>query len=285
MILSFHPTLAADHNRLLVSQRPLNPGDVAAVCRAQAVLLPQICRRDLYTLVAGLGVPHFPRQGARLAFDGKVGNHHLFSALNLPQPRTTAFASLQDALHAWQEGRLDAAGLKPPLVAKGAGGGMGDNVFLVRSPQELAALQTRLETYCAWGPPGLVLQELVPTDGRDLRVIILGSWRDAFWRVGPPGEFRANLSRGGRIVRDQDPQALAAALNLAEHLAKAVGLDVAAVDMLMHPQRGPLLLEINHYFGREALGGSEAFLRLYLQQVQSWLESQGLDPARVRLDT
>jgi ribosomal protein S6--L-glutamate ligase len=130
-----------------------------------------------------------------------------------------------------------------------------------------------------------VLQELVPTDGRDLRVIILGSWRDAFWRVGPPGEFRANLSRGGRIVRDQDPQALAAALNLAEHLAKAVGLDVAAVDMLMHPQRGPLLLEINHYFGREALGGSEAFLRLYLQQVQSWLESQGLDPARVRLDT
>ena len=285
MVLSFHPTLAADHNRLLASQRPLNPGDLAAVARAQAVLLPQICRRDLYTLVAGLGLPHFPRQGARLAFDGKVGNHRLFTALDLPQPRTMAFASLQDALHAWKQGRLETAGLKPPLVAKGAGGGMGDNVFLVHSHQELAALKTRLETYCAWGPPGLILQELVPTGGRDLRVIILGSWRDAFWRLGPPGDFRANLSRGGRILRHHHPQALAAAQNLADRLAKAAGLDVAAVDMLIHPHRGPLLLEINHYFGREALGGGDAFQRLYLQQVRAWLESLGLDPARVHLDT
>ena len=51
----------------------------------------------------------------------------------------------------------------------------------------------------------------------------------------------------------------------------------------MPPGGEPLLLEINHYFGREALGGGQVFRRLYFAAVQEWLRGLGLDPGLVRL--
>ncbi len=282
-VVSYHPLIEAADNRLLVSQRPLDTGDRQAVAGAAAVVLPHLCRRDLYELVTGLDKPHFPRQAARLAYDGKVGALRLFARLGLPQPRGLEFASLEEAVAAWRGGQLAAAGLEPPVVAKGAGGGMGDNVFLVHDAGELAGLAGRLDTTCAHGPAGLVLQEYVETGGRDCRVVFIGAWQDAFWRQGPAGGFRANLSQGGRVVRDQDPDGLARALALARRLRRAAELDVAAVDLLVPPAGEPLLLEINHYFGREALGGGRAFRRLYFAAVQEWLRGLGLDPGLVRL--
>lgn len=281
-VVSFHPLIEAADHRLLVSQRPLDEADRAAVAQADAVVLPHICRGDLYELVSGLKKPLFPRQAARLGHDGKVGALRLFSRLGLPQPRGLEFPLLAEAVQAWRQGELAAAGLEPPLVAKGAGGGMGDNVFLVRSPEELEGLAGRLDTACAHGPQGLVMQEYVKTGGRDCRVIFIGGWRDAFWRVGPPGEFRANLSQGGQVVRHADPSGLARAKALAERLRREAELDVAAVDLLLTGQGEPLLLEINHYFGREAMGGGEVFRGRYFRAVQGWLAGLGIDPSLVR---
>ena len=283
-IVSYHPLLAADQNLLLVSQRPLGPEDYLAVSRAAAVLLPQACRADLHGLVAGLGRPHFPRPALHLGLDGKVGNHLLFAALGLPQPRGLCFGDLAGALAAWEQGRLARAGLHAPLVAKGAGGGEGGNVFLVGSPEELAQLGPRLETSCAQGPPGLILQELVETGGRDARVVLMGEHHQAFWRVKPPGGFHSNLSRGGRVERHLDPQGLAKARELALRLQARAPLDVAAVDLLVPPGGPALLMEINFYFGRQALGGNQAYGRLYLEAVQTWLAGLDLDPGRVSLD-
>jgi ribosomal protein S6--L-glutamate ligase len=279
MVASFHPLISAPESRLLVSQRPLDSGDVRAVARSRAVVLPQLCRRDLYCLAVGLGKPVFPRQAARLALDGKVGSLRLFAGLGLPQPRGREFSGLAAAARAWRAGEL--AGLGAPLVVKGAGGGMGDNVFLAGSPEELSALAGRLDTGCAHGPAGLVVQELVEAGGRDCRVVLWGRRSEAFWRVGAPGEFRANLSQGGRVDRGSDPAGLARAEELARRLAGLAGLDVAAVDLLLPPGGEPLLLEINHYFGREALGGGRAFFERYLRAVREWLAGLGLDPGLV----
>jgi ribosomal protein S6--L-glutamate ligase len=281
-IVSFHPSLRADVNRLLFSQRPLNQGDRRQVARAAAVLLPQVCRPDLHDLVQELGKPHFPRPRAHLTHDGKVGNFRLFRKLGLPHPRTLEFPGLEQAAACWEAGGLARAGLAPPLTAKGAGGGMGDNVFLVHDPDQLRGLGGRLETACARGPSGLVLQEFVDTGGRDVRAVLVGAWRDAFWRVGRPGEFRSNLSQGGRVERPAGDPGLERSLALARRLQGLAGLDLAAVDILVSPQAGPLLLEINFYFGREALGGRRAFAGIYRAQVRSWLAGLGLDPQRVR---
>lgn len=280
-IVSYHPLIQAADNRLLVSQRPLDQEDHQALAEADAVVLPHLCRPDLYELVASLKKPHFPRQAVRLSHDGKVGGYRLFAELSLPQPKTAEFSGLDQALAAWRQGKLAETGLEPPLVAKGAGGGMGDNVFLVHRPEDLAGLAGRLDTSCAHGPAGLVLQEYIETKGRDCRVVFIGAWRDAFWRKGEEGEFRANLSQGGQVVRDEDLTDLVRARALAERLRRMVELDVAAVDLLFTPGGEPLLLEINHYFGREAIGGGQVFRRRYFQAVRGWLALLGMDPSLV----
>jgi glutathione synthase/RimK-type ligase-like ATP-grasp enzyme len=277
-IVSYHPLIQADDNKLLVSQRPLDQEDSQAIADSDAVVLPHLCRPDLYELVTSLKKPHFPRQAVRLSHDGKVGGFRLFTELNLPQPKTMEFATLEQSVSAWEQGRLIENGLEPPLVAKGAGGGMGDNVFLVNTQEELAGLQGSLETNCAHGPEGLVLQEYIETKGRDCRVVFIGNWRDAFWREVTEGEFRANLSQGGQVMRDKNQTALARAKALAGRLKRAIDLDIAAVDLLFAPNGEPLLLEINHYFGREAIGGGDVFRLRYFKAVQGWLASIDIDP-------
>ncbi|MFH1060952.1 MAG: hypothetical protein V1797_19995, partial [Pseudomonadota bacterium] len=276
-VLSYHPGLAAQRNLLLVSQRPLDRRDFMAVAGAAAVLLPAVCRPDLFLLVASLGKPHFPRPAVHLALDGKVGNHWLFTRLGLPQPRTLVFPDIPAAAAAWRAGAVAKAGIHPPLVAKGAGGGQGQNVFLVNSPGELAGLAGRLETNCFLGPPGMVLQERVNLPGRDARVACVGDEVDAFWRLAPAGEeFFTSLSRGGRVDRVGWPEQMAPAVALARRFQALAGVDVAGVDVLAPTDAPPLILEANFYFGPNAHGGSAGVRAMFLKAARAWLARLGL---------
>ena len=280
-IVSYHPGLEADINLVLVSQRPLDARDREATGQAAAILLPQICRADLFELAQASGAPFFPNPAVHLSHDGKVGNYRLFRDLGLPHPATVEFADLEGAAAAWEAGRAEVAALGAPLVAKGAGGGMGENVFLVSDPAELRGLAGRLETWCPRGPSGLVLQRFM--DGAsDVRVVLMHDQAQVYWRRAAQREFRANLAQGGSFSVEGPPQERAAAVELARRLQRAAGLDLAGVDMLISAQGEALLLEINFFFGRRALGGHEVFLARYLEAVRRWLGHQGLDPARVR---
>ncbi len=281
-IVSYHTGLQAEVNLALISQRPLERSDALALIGAGAVLLPQACRPDLWALAAACGAPLFPRPAAHLSLDGKVGNRRLFSGLGLPQPQSVEFASLERAVAAWQGGHPAVRGLGAPLVAKGAGDGMGRNVFLVRDSDELAALAGRLETGCVHGPAGLILQRYLP-GASEMRVVLLGTDCLAYWHEPAPGEFRANLSQGGGWTSEGPAAELQAGLALARRLQAAAGMDVAGVDVIFPPGGEALLLEVNFYFGRQGLGGSENYLSLYLQSVRAWLSGLGLEPKRVGL--
>ncbi len=281
-IVSYHPGLEADINLVLVSQRPLDSQDRQVAREAGAILLPQICRPDLFALAQTSGAPFFPNPAVHLGLDGKVGNHRLFAGLGLPHPPTVDFSDLNSAARAWEEGREDVAVLGAPLVAKGAGGGMGDNVFLVHTPGELRGLAGRLETWCHRGPSGLVLQRYFP-GAVDMRVELLYDAADVYWRRARQEEFRANLCQGGTLIKEGPAEERQAAVALARRLQKAAGLDLAGVDVMIPPDGQPLLLEINFFFGRRALGGHEVFLERYLNAVRRWLADQRLEPGRVRL--
>lgn len=281
-IVSYHTGLQAEVNLALISQRPLGRPDALAVAGAAAVLLPQVCRSDLYALVAASGRPHFPRPAVHLSLDGKVGNRRLFAGLGLPQPDTLEFTGLEEAAAAWERGEAAVAALGAPLVAKGAGDGMGRNVFLVSDPAHMRALAGRLETRCLRGPAGLVLQRYLP-GASEMRVVLLHEHCLAYWRRAASREFRANLSLGGDWHREGPAAELKAGLALARRLQDAAGIDVAGVDVIFSPNGGPQLLEINFYFGRQGLGGSENFLALYLKALRTWLAELGLDPERVAL--
>lgn len=281
-IVSYHPGLEADINLVLVSQRPLEESDRRLALSAGAILLPQICRPDLFALALASGAPFFPNPAVHLSLDGKVGNHRLFRDLGLPHPPTVEFPDLESAAAAWEAGRAEVAALGAPLVAKGAGGGMGDNVFLVNNPGELRGLAGRLETWCHRGPSGMVLQRYFP-GAVDMRVELLYDAADVYWRRARDEEFRANLCQGGTLVKDGPPEERQAAVALARRLQAAAGLDLAGVDVMIPPDGQPLLLEINFFFGRRALGGHEVFLERYLKAVRRWLAGRGLAPERVSL--
>jgi ribosomal protein S6--L-glutamate ligase len=62
------------------------------------------------------------------------------------------------------------------------------------------------------------------------------------------------------------------------------GIQLAGFDLLFDENdlaRGlvrPLVLEINHFFGRRGLGGSDAYYRILEEEVDHWLSRLGLGP-------
>jgi len=86
--------------------------------------------------------------------------------------------------------------------------------------------------------------------GRDIRVIVVGGRVIASMRrIAKAGEFRSNLHRGGRGDRVQLTRAYR---SVAIRAAKAMGLEVAGVDML-EARNGPKILEINSSPGLEGV--------------------------------
>jgi len=133
-----------------------------------------------------------------------------------------------------------------PLVVKPLAGRKGRHVQLCRSPGDVAAVLAR-----SGGRRRLLAQQFVSTSaGRDLRLLVAGGRvQAAMLREAPPGEFRSNIALGGRAAAVVAPYHAA---RLALHAAEALGLDVAAVDLLFGAE-GLTICEVNVAPGFEAL--------------------------------
>ena len=78
MILSFHPIIVADENRLCAGRQP-DSQDLDAIGNADAVILPQGCSEALYRM-ARAHCPHiFPNMDIRFDYPGKLGPNPLVS--------------------------------------------------------------------------------------------------------------------------------------------------------------------------------------------------------------
>ncbi len=97
----------------------------------------------------------------------------------------------------------------------------------------------------------ILVQEFIKeAEGHDVRAFVVGRRIVATMeRVGPEGEFRSNLHRGGKAAMTvlSAPEK-AAALKA----AKSMGLNVAGVDML-RSKRGPVVMEVNSSPGLEGI--------------------------------
>ena len=135
----------------------------------------------------------------------------------------------------------------PPHVIKLNEGSQGTGVVLA---EKRSASQSVIEAFRGLYANFLV-QEFIPeANGSDLRCFVVGhKVVAAMQRDASPGEFRANLHRGGH--------AIAANLSIEERrialrAARTLGLGVAGVDLL-RSRRGPLLLEVNASPGLEGI--------------------------------
>ena len=94
--------------------------------------------------------------------------------------------------------------------------------------------------------------------------------------------FGTSLSKGARIDTTSDPTCRRRALSLTQKLCRRSGINLAGFDLIFDESgvhanpREPLVLEVNYYFGRSGLGGSERYYRRLGAEIDRWLHSLGL---------
>jgi len=273
MILSFHPIIEADKNILCAGRLP-DERDLAAIQRAEAVILPQGCSEALYRMARANCRHIFPNLDARFDYPGKCGQIRLFRELQVAHPTSELYASLAEF-----HGRPPALPL--PVVVKLDWGGQGETVFKAADAQALALALARVAACETTGQKGFLVQQWIPDGGRSLRVTVIGRRRIAYWRVQPdPLRFGASLAAGASIDPDADPALQTAALAMVDDFCHRSGLQLAGFDLLFDTRRieqghiEPLMLEINYFFGRAGLGGSEGYYRILEEEVSAWLAAR-----------
>ncbi len=128
-----------------------------------------------------------------------------------------------------------------PVIVKGSRSRQGKGVYLAQDVREVRALvREKKRIY-----PALIIREYIPNDG-DIRVFTVGYRAiGAMKRVPPKGDFRSNISQGGK----GEPYDLGAHPEvrwMAETASRELRVEVAGVDIMVHSESGlPFLLEVN----------------------------------------
>jgi len=180
-----------------------------------------------------------PARAIESCVDKYLASARLHEA-GLSIPRTIVCESAEDAMTAFER-------LGPRVILKPLFGAEGRGILLI-DDKELAYRAARsLEQLRSV----FFMQEYVPNPGYDLRVFLLGSKVVASMRRWTaPGEFRANVTQGGRaepieLSREQ--------VEIAIEAARATGAPMAGVDLLMADNGGIVVIEVNSSPGFRAL--------------------------------
>lgn len=188
-----------------------------------------------------MGVPTPSSADAILSARDKLRSHQILAAQGIDLP-VTAFGDNPDDTGVL----LELVGPAPHVVKLNEGT-QGSGVVLAR---DSAASRSVIEAFRGLYAHFLLQEFIAEAKGADLRCFVVGDRVvAAMQRRAAPGDFRANLHRGGKAVlaRLSPEEEL-----VAVRAAGILGLGVAGVDLL-RSQRGPLLLEVNSSPGLEGI--------------------------------
>ena len=276
MILSFHPCFETDTN-IIVAGRDPGKAELTAIQSAEAFILPQGCRESLWSLAVENCPRVFPDYHARFEYPGKTGQAVIFEKLEAPFPQTRVYKDLADF---YQQHPSTETGfpLSFPFVFKFNWGGEGQTVFLIASPGDLSLQLDMAAQFEKSGQTGFLLQVFVPHGNRTLRVVIINRRMISYWRVQPDRQaFGTSLASGARIDPASDPVLQGLGKTAVQAVCAQTGINLAGFDVIFDPaafHTEPVLLEINYFFGRTGLGGSEAFYGLLVPEIEAWIIGQ-----------
>ncbi|MBA3718033.1 MAG: hypothetical protein H0W87_07400 [Actinobacteria bacterium] len=195
------------------------------------------------------GVHVLNEPGALLAAHDKLTTAIRLAAAGVPHPRTAHI-----------DGGSMLPNLRPPFVVKPRFGSWGRDVYRCEDSLQLVACLASLSGRAWFERQGVLVQELVPPCGYDLRVIVAnGNVVGAIERVAADGEWRTNVALGG-WRRPTDPPVGARAL--AVEAAAALGGDLVGVDLLPDGPGSWTVLEVNgavDFTSEYSLDGSDVF--------------------------
>jgi RimK family alpha-L-glutamate ligase len=146
----------------------------------------------------------------------------------------------------------------PPVVVKPRFGSWGRDVTACTTLGELAACLETIRKRRWFRATGALVQDLVPSQGYDLRLVVAGGRViGAIRRVAAPGEWRTNVALGARREPITPPRE---ACELAIAAAAAVGGDLVGVDLLPADE-GYVVIEVNGAveFTAEYAAGGDVF--------------------------
>jgi ribosomal protein S6--L-glutamate ligase len=273
MILSYHPCFEADNNLLCAGREP-DGDDLEAIKSADAVILPQGCYQSLYEMARDNCNHVFPNFDARFKYTGKIGQAKLFQEQNVAHPKTETYLNL-DTFFKHYNGFPHKDSFDFPFVFKFDWGGEGDQVYLIKSASEFLNVLRTAEKFEKTGQAGFIIQEYIPTKNRSLRVVVIGRTYISYWRIQKDTKcFCSNIAKGAEIDSDSDPDLQAAAVKSVIDFCFLTGINMAGFDVLFafdEKIKSPLFLEINYYFGRRGLGGSEKFYEILNTEITKWL--------------
>jgi ribosomal protein S6--L-glutamate ligase len=279
MIVSFHPLFETDRNIICAGRDP-DADDLAAIKAAEAVVLPQGCRQALYEMARDNCQHVFPNYRARFNFPGKIGQIRLFREIGTAHPAAELYPSVAEFKEHYGETPGDNF-LGLPCVFKFDWGGQGETVYLINSPDELKEVLEKAVVFENSGQKGFLLQQYVPTNGRTLRVVIIGQALISYWRIQQSADgFMSSVSRGAHIDTTSQPEQQNTAKAFIHDCCVKTGIDLAGFDVIFPAQAEntqPLLLEINYFFGRRGLGGSAAYYEILKKEINTWLDQLDLE--------
>jgi RimK family alpha-L-glutamate ligase len=206
------------------------PGVAAGPDRLEEVVF----RMDVLARLAARGTTVVnPPRALEIAIDKYLTLAVLASA-GLPVPRTRVAQDADAAERAWDELGRDCV-VKPVFGSRGRGLA---RVTTAAAAREVAA-------------GGIAyLQEFLPHEGWDVRVLVVRERTFAMRRVAAAGEWRTNVSLGGRPEAFTPP---AAWVDVAVQAAVAVGAEVAGIDLVPTADGRLAVLEVNAVPGWKGL--------------------------------
>jgi [lysine-biosynthesis-protein LysW]--L-2-aminoadipate ligase len=127
-----------------------------------------------------------------------------------------------------------------PVVYKPSQGSWGRLISMARDPEELLAITSHREAIGSQAIYGLV-QEYVRKPDRDIRATVIGEEVITIYRVNKR-HWITNTARGAEAAPAlRDPELIEISIKA----AKALGLEIAGIDIFEHPEKGYVVNEAN----------------------------------------
>jgi [lysine-biosynthesis-protein LysW]--L-2-aminoadipate ligase len=178
------------------------------------------------------GVHVLNRLRTLLATHDKLQTSRILHAASLPHPRSAHMIAPRAI-----------SPIEPPVVVKPRFGSWGRDVTLCESRADLMTCLEELSTRSWFRRQGVLVQELIPPLGHDLRLVVAGGQVvGAVRRHAAEGEWRTNVALGAEREATAPPQA---AREIAAAAAAAVEGDLVGVDLMPTRDGGWIVIEVN----------------------------------------
>jgi ribosomal protein S6--L-glutamate ligase len=252
-VIALESRLRACGNVMTLGVKPnfsdYSPHEAFLIKTAGKVYYPSTFYSDLFD---SMNKKTFPSHQTYKYVQDKIKQTALFQLAGIPHPFTRVFFGTGQKKNILKY-------FKFPFIGKiPRGSAMGKGVFLIKNSGDL-------EEYCRLAKTAYI-QEYLPVK-RDLRIVVIGKKAvHAYWRVASDGEFRCNVSAGGKIKLDAVP---GSAVDLAVYTAGLFGWDDVGIDICYY-ERTPYVIEANMKYGKE---GFKAAGMDYFKLMEKMIEN------------